>query len=67
MAAFRDETGSGEDAVAKIGLGDGAKAGNGTAFCHAAGFGFCHMRRMDKAPAIIDRRILQKPLHRPRT
>ena len=66
MAAFSKKRRSREDAVAEIGFGDRAKAGNGAAFCHAARFGFRHMCRMDEAPAAIDRRVFKQPFHRSR-
>ena len=43
-----------EDAVAKAGFGDRAKAGRRAAPCERRCFVRRHMRRMDQAPAMID-------------
>ncbi len=67
MAVFSEKRRSRKDAVAEIGFRDRAKTGNSTAFCHASRFGFRHVRRMNKAPAAIDRRVFKQPFHRSRT
>jgi hypothetical protein len=52
-----------ENAVAKIGFGGGADAGHGSAAGRACIFLGRHVRGMDQAPARIDGRMLEQPLH----
>ena len=55
-----------KDAVAEIGLGDRAQAGDGAAPGQRHGFGVGHVGGVDQAPALVDRGMAEQPLDRPR-
>src|SRR5262249_39354775 len=57
----------GEEAVAEIALGRGAEPRDRSGGGEPPGLGVVHVGRMDQAPGLIDRRVVEEPLHGPRT
>ncbi len=62
--ARREEIHAREHAITQIGLGDGAEARHSSRFRQRIGLFRCEMRRVDQAPALVDRLMGEKPLHR---
>ena len=52
-----------EDAVAEIGFGDGAQAGDGAGLRKARALVGRHVRAVDQAPARVDVHVVEQPLH----
>ena len=61
-----EEAARGKHAVAEIGLGDRAKAGDRAARGQAVGLGLGHVGGVDQAPAPVDLGIGEQPFDRPR-
>ena len=53
-----------EDAVTQVGLGAGADARHRAAACRSLVLVRRHVRGMHQAPALVDRRVIEQPLHR---
>ena len=67
MAAPCAEKGVGrEQAVAEIGFGYRTQADHGAAARKAGGLGSGHVRRVDQAPALRKRDMVEQPFHRTR-
>ena len=65
-SALGQEVHGGENAIAQIGFGGQAQAGNGLAAGHQADFFRVGMGGVDQAPACIDLDIVVEPLQRAR-
>ena len=53
-------------AVAQVRLGKRAQAGHGAALPERDCFRRVHMGRVDEAPSLVKRFVVEQPLHRPR-